>query len=149
MQTPKPHHTMRARLADEQGVALVIALLAMLLLTALGMALTMTTNTENKISANYRDGVETRDYDYVILATGSDTVGFLRRLMSPGEPERLGLGEERDLERRIGFDLAVEGLTPRLHFPMLSGLRQGPGFANLSCLGRLSDRILSGYVEAS
>lgn len=59
MQTPNTHRTTRARLADEQGVALVIALLAMLLLTALGMALTMTTNTENRISSNYRDGVET------------------------------------------------------------------------------------------
>src|SRR5688572_15170594 len=54
-------HTRRpvaARLGDEQGVALVIALLSMLLLTALGMALTMTTSTEGRIAYNYRDGVE-------------------------------------------------------------------------------------------
>jgi hypothetical protein len=58
----KTHHTGRtatSRIRDEQGVALVIALLSMLLLTALGMALTMTTNTEGRISTNYRDGVET------------------------------------------------------------------------------------------
>ena len=54
-----------------------------------------------------------------------------------------------DVEKRIGEDLAIEGLTPRLHFPMLAGMRQGPGFANLSCLGRLSDRILSSYVEGA
>ena len=47
------------RLGDEQGVALIIALLAMLLLTALGMALTLTTTTEARIAYNYRDGVET------------------------------------------------------------------------------------------
>src|SRR5688500_12201988 len=54
-------HTRRpvaARLGDEQGVALVIALLSMLLLTALGMALTLTTSTEGRIAYNYRDGVE-------------------------------------------------------------------------------------------
>ncbi len=47
------------RLQDEQGIALVIALLCMLLLTALGMALTMTTITEKRIASNYRFGVET------------------------------------------------------------------------------------------
>jgi hypothetical protein len=47
-----------ARLGDEQGVALIIALLSMLLLTALGMALTLTTSTEGRIAYNYRDGVE-------------------------------------------------------------------------------------------
>jgi type IV pilus assembly PilX-like protein len=47
------------RLRDEQGIALVIALLCMLLLTALGMALTMTTITEKRIAGNYRNGVET------------------------------------------------------------------------------------------
>ena len=55
MQTRRP---VGERLGDEQGVALVIALLAMLLLTALGMALTLTTSTEARISTNYRDGVE-------------------------------------------------------------------------------------------
>src|SRR3989442_13643114 len=46
------------RAADEQGVALIIALMAMLLLTALGMALTMTTMTETRITGNYRNGSE-------------------------------------------------------------------------------------------
>jgi Tfp pilus assembly protein PilX len=45
--------TLGARLADERGVTLVVALLAMLLLTALGMALTLTTMTEGKIANNY------------------------------------------------------------------------------------------------
>lgn len=42
----------------EHGVALVVALMAMLLLTALGLALMLTTTTETMIAANYRDGVE-------------------------------------------------------------------------------------------
>jgi len=48
-----------SRLGDEQGVALIVALLSMMLLTALGMALSLTTTTERRISSNYRDGVET------------------------------------------------------------------------------------------
>ena len=44
---------------DERGVVLIIALLAMVLLTALGMALTLVTMTESRISATYRDGAET------------------------------------------------------------------------------------------
>ena len=42
----------------EQGIALIIALMSMLLLTALGMALMLTTTTETMITGNYRDGVE-------------------------------------------------------------------------------------------
>lgn len=43
---------------DERGVALIVALLSMLLLSALGIGLLMTTMTETMISANYRDGGE-------------------------------------------------------------------------------------------
>ena len=59
MQTIDARRAVASRLGDEQGVALVIALLSMLLLTALGMALTLTTNTERRISGNYRDSAET------------------------------------------------------------------------------------------
>jgi hypothetical protein len=54
--TARPCLIHRAR--DEQGVALVIAMLCMLLLTALGMALVATTITETKISGNYSSGTE-------------------------------------------------------------------------------------------
>ena len=58
--TPRPRHEpFAARLQDEQGIALVISLMAMLLLTALGTALVMTTMTETKIAGNYRSGYET------------------------------------------------------------------------------------------
>jgi hypothetical protein len=43
---------------DERGVALIIALLATVLLTALGIGLVLLTNTETVITANYRDGQE-------------------------------------------------------------------------------------------
>lgn len=47
-----------SRGGSERGVALVIALLAMLLMTALGMALVLVSETESLIGANYRDSVE-------------------------------------------------------------------------------------------
>jgi hypothetical protein len=50
--------TLRARCADERGIALVVALMTMLLLTALGIALTLVTATETKISGNHRAGSE-------------------------------------------------------------------------------------------
>lgn len=46
------------RLSEEGGVALIISLLAMLLLTALGMSLMLTTTTESMVTGNYRDGIE-------------------------------------------------------------------------------------------
>jgi hypothetical protein len=48
----------RRRLAGEEGTALVIALMAVLLLTALGAAVVMVTNTETNISANYKNSQE-------------------------------------------------------------------------------------------
>jgi mycobactin lysine-N-oxygenase len=61
----------------------------------------------------------------------------------------LGLGGpltgER-LEESIGHDLAVAGITPKLILPNLSGLNEGPGFPNLSCLGLMSDRVLGAHI---
>jgi len=53
-----PSHPVARRLGDERGVALIIALLAMMLMTALGMALMLVSETETLIGANYRDSVE-------------------------------------------------------------------------------------------
>ena len=49
---------MKTRLADESGVAMIIALMSMMLMMALGLALVLTTMTETRISANYREGNE-------------------------------------------------------------------------------------------
>jgi Tfp pilus assembly protein PilX len=48
----------RTRFGDERGSAIVVALLSLLLLTALGLALTLTTTSETAISANQRMGQE-------------------------------------------------------------------------------------------
>ena len=52
------HSRFNARLADERGIALIIALMAMMLLTALGAAVVMGSNTETHIAANYRNSQE-------------------------------------------------------------------------------------------
>jgi hypothetical protein len=48
----------RSRLADDRGTALIIALLAMMLLTALGAATIMVSRTETAIANNYRNSQE-------------------------------------------------------------------------------------------
>ncbi|GAC1635492.1 MAG: hypothetical protein NVS4B11_37760 [Ktedonobacteraceae bacterium] len=57
--------------------------------------------------------------------------------------------DRRVLERSIGEDLAIRNFAPRLHLPVLAGVSQGLGFPNLSCLGLLSDRILTSYYVGS
>lgn len=54
--TPRP--TTLDRLQREDGTALIIALMATMLLTALGMTLVLTSNTETMISGNYRNSQE-------------------------------------------------------------------------------------------
>jgi Tfp pilus assembly protein PilX len=60
MSTPMQTFTtrLRLRLADERGAALIIALMSMMLLTALAAAVVMVTNTETMISANHRNSQE-------------------------------------------------------------------------------------------
>ncbi len=85
-------------------------------------------------------------FDLVIDGSGADPLWFVP-LLRPSAVDLLefGLGGaltgER-LEESIGHDLAVMGVTPKLVLPNLSGVNEGPGFPNLSCLGLLSDRVL-------
>jgi type IV pilus assembly PilX-like protein len=51
-------HRLRARASNQEGTALIIALMSMMLLTALGAALVMVSNTETMIANNYRNGQE-------------------------------------------------------------------------------------------
>jgi type IV pilus assembly PilX-like protein len=54
MQPAAPLHVIRS----ERGMALIVALLSVMLLTALGLGLVMTTMSETMIAANYRDSGE-------------------------------------------------------------------------------------------
>jgi mycobactin lysine-N-oxygenase len=85
-------------------------------------------------------------FDLVIDGSGADAVWFVPLLSQDAlDLLELGIGAPLSaevLEESIGHDLAVTGVTPKLFLPGLSGLTQGPGFPNLSCLGLLSDRVL-------
>ncbi|SON61646.1 L-lysine N6-monooxygenase MbtG [Mycobacterium simulans] len=89
-------------------------------------------------------------FDLVIDGSGADALWFVP-LLSQNALDLLELGVggpltgER-LEESIAHDLAVAGVTPKLVLPNLSGLNEGPGFPNLSCLGLLSDRILGAEI---
>jgi len=82
----------------------------------------------------------------VIDGSGADGMWFVPLLGQDAlDLLELGLGgplTSDALPEVVGHDLAVNEVTPKLFLPGLSGLTQGPGFPNLSCLGLLSDRIL-------
>jgi mycobactin lysine-N-oxygenase len=92
-------------------------------------------------------------FDLVIDGSGADALWFMP-LLSRGTVDLMELelggpltGER--LEESIGPDLAVAGITPKLILPNLSGLNEGPGFPNLSCLGLLSDRVLGAHIAVA
>ncbi len=66
----------RARTVSDQGSAIIVALLATMLLGALGAGLVSVTNTEVAIAANYRDGSET---GYAAEAAAEHLLGELQR----------------------------------------------------------------------
>ncbi len=74
-------------------------------------------------------------YDYVVSA-----MGFNPRQM---------LLDLYDFRGEVRVDEALRLKGTGIHVPMLAGLDQGPGFANLSCLGLLSDRLLSPYLTTA
>lgn len=107
-----------------------------------------------KVVVDQSDEVVRQEFDAVAICTGSSPVGELVRLLGDSRAQletRLGcsLADEQAVMRQLDSALALRGLVPRLHLPALSGLAHGPGFANLSCLGSLSDSILSAYVASS
>ncbi|MCV7425086.1 NADPH-dependent L-lysine N(6)-monooxygenase MbtG [Mycobacterium montefiorense] len=106
--------------------------------------LTLSTN-------RFSENLETvHGFDLVIDGSGADALWFTSLFSQDAlDLLELGLGgplaSER-LQEAIGYDLSVSDVTPRLFLPNLSGLTQGPGFPNLSCLGLLSDRVLGSWV---
>lgn len=85
-------------------------------------------------------------FDLVIDGSGANAMWFQPLLRQEAlDVLELGLGGPLTgdrIQEAIGHDLAVEDVEPKLFLPGLAGLTQGPGFPNLSCLGRLSDRVL-------
>jgi mycobactin lysine-N-oxygenase len=89
-------------------------------------------------------------FDLVIDGSGADPLWFTSLFGQDAlDLLELGLGgplTADSLQEAIGYDLAVTDVAPKLFLPNLSGLTQGPGFPNLSCLGLLSDRVLGSPV---
>ena len=98
------------------------------------------------VTIEYGSERERVAYDLVIVAIGFQIRWFEGLLGGHARARLRSALAGADLERRIGLDLSVVGLSPPLHLPLAAGLAQGPGFPNLSCLGLLSDRILRRYV---
>ena len=108
------------------------------------------------VSVDYAatDGLAVADHDYVVNCTGFDLLEQLRSLF----PTAVRAEIERrvgplwdappDTEIPIGRSLELRGMHPRLHIPGLAALSQGPGFANLGCLGLLANRVLQPFFRA-
>jgi len=92
-------------------------------------------------------------FDLVIDGSGADALWFVSLLGQDAlDLLELGLGGQLtgdSLQECIGDDLAVANVAPKLFLPGLSGLTQGPGFPNLSCLGLLSDRVLGADLDTT
>ncbi len=67
------------RLKKQKGIALIVALLALVLLSAIGVGLMFMADTENSINNNYRDAQKA----YFAARAGAENV---RLLLAPGGP---------------------------------------------------------------
>ncbi len=114
-------------------------------------------NEKNKIeivvtNANFKT---IKEYDYIILAMGFSQSHLLTKLMSARfidkikQQHHLTTFDDHSLQHVIGSHLQLESITPELFLPSLAGLTQGPGFANLSCLGLLATRIAEKFCYQS
>jgi mycobactin lysine-N-oxygenase len=104
---------------------------------------------EVRLTLTYGGVEEIHTFDYVVVAIGFDPLWFLGHLSDKARDRlqaAVGALALEPVEAAVGYDLALVGLTPRLHVPMLSGVAQGPGFPNLSCLGLLAERVLAPYA---
>ncbi len=95
------------------------------------------------------EGAANARHDYVVNCTGFDLLEQLRGLFPVAVraeiERRVGpvWDAPSDAELPIGRALELQGMAPRLHIPGLAALSQGPGFANLGCMGLLANRVLA------
>lgn len=99
------------------------------------------------------DEVVRKEFDAVAICTGACPLSALVKLLGDCRPlveARVGcsLTDEASVMRQLDSTLSLRGLVPRLQLPALAGLAHGPGLANLSCLGNLSDHILAAYLPS-
>jgi mycobactin lysine-N-oxygenase len=102
-----------------------------------------------RVDCSTPDGPWSDRYDHVVNCTGFDVLEQVRGLFPPAVRAAIEhqAGPVWDLppedELRFGRSLEIAGLRPRLHIPGLANVSQGPGFANLGCLGLTADRVLA------
>lgn len=118
-----------------------------------GRVISIKTNSSNRLELTLKNSNFLRklEFDQVILATGFDYSKVLKKILCQQSFEFLNFlstnpetsFNDENLSHLIDSDLSIKGLTPKLFIPMLAGLTQGPGFNNLSCLGKLADRVLT------
>lgn len=89
--------------------------------------------------------------DAIVNCTGFDMALQVDRLLDDDARAFVsaGIGQHLStnaLVEAIGPDLSLRGLSSPLFLPALAPLMQGPGFANLSCLGLLADRVVNRLV---
>jgi mycobactin lysine-N-oxygenase len=106
-----------------------------------------------RIEYDSTDGPGVAEHDYVVNCIGFDLLEQLRVLLSQGardliEAQAGPLWSRPAPEPVFGRHLELAGVTPRLHVPGLAGVSQGPGFANLGCLGLLANRVLQPVFAA-
>lgn len=115
------------------------------------VAMVATTGPQEGLSLEYTSAGRERSarHDYVVNCTGFDLLEQLRGLFPVAVRAEIECRVGRlwdapaDIEVPIGRHLELHGMEPRLHIPGLAGLSQGPGFANLGCLGLLANRVLA------
>lgn len=101
--------------------------------------------------ANQGDALDV-EVQFLVNCTGFDPLAQVRHLLTANAQRKLeavahvNLYSGRSVEHSIDTSLAVGSFAPYLHLPSMARYKQGPGFANLSSLGLLSDRVLSRYV---
>lgn len=107
-----------------------------------------------RVEYDAQDGPGSCEHDYVVNCIGFDLLEQLRVLLSAKaraclEAKAGPLWDRPGPEPTFGRHLELSGVHPRLHVPGLAGVSQGPGFANLGCLGLLANRVLQPLVAAS
>ena len=114
-----------------------------------------------EVNVARRNQIKKYQYDKVIVAIGFDPLwpfDLLSQELRPGFPtenrtKRWQLTKpimrliDECFRVPLPFNLDSNNGYRNFHVPMLSALSQGPGFPNLSCLGSLSDRVLTTYCE--
>lgn len=101
----------------------------------------------NKIVLHDASG-EALECQRLIFGLGFDPLWFIDILPTNIREDIETVGGNDEIERSINtfIEIEHEKVPKGLFAPMAAGLSQGPGYPNLSCLGLLSDAILSKYA---